>query len=204
MSRYYYLLVLILSLAGCGTKAAGPEKTAPASSALSKTGESAHGDRTVEPLPPDMLDLVQVGETSADGVATLEAAVKPTLDADVELEVSGPPGLVFRANGKAKQRFAVRRGGEGRKERFEIDLSDGEYKKVTARLRLLNAEGEAWLILDRSIEFNKPKAEGAPERVAVVIQLPNGKSIVQYMTREEAAKAPNAKIVEPKGGEGTR
>ncbi len=150
-------------------------------------GQAAADKTTSEVRPPDLLELVQVEGAPGQGPITLEALVKPAMDATVELEVTEPAGLRF-GTGKRVEVIELQRRGKQHRRRLHLNLGNGRTETVRLQLHVLNEEGKRWLSLDRVMRFNPPQTEPATGRVPVLQTLPGGKRIVEYMSREEAMR----------------
>lgn len=145
-----------------------------------------------DPQPPDVLDLVISGAGKTADWMNVEAVLKPNIDAQVELEVEAASGAKLVSGGGRKKPFALKRGTAVQREKLEVNIADGKPRTVRVRLRLLNAEGQTWMIIDREVKVQKAGAAAPPppaadeERVPVVRTLPDGTKIVERMTRREA------------------
>ena len=146
---------------------------------------NAPSAETTEVSPPDILDLVQVGEIDPSGRVQLEAVVKPGIEGEVELQVISPEGLRFDSGVRSK-RLTLARGTPENRERLTVDLSSGEPRTVRIRLLVYNDEGNVWLSMDKELRFYQTQADPSLERVPVVQELPDGTRVVEYMTREQA------------------
>ncbi len=144
-----------------------------------------------EPQPPDVFDLVILGEGKTADWMNVEAVLKPNLDSAAQLEVEAASGARLMSGGRMKA-LTLKRGAAEQRERMEVNIADGKLRTVKVRLRLLNADGKAWMIIDREVRVKKPgAAPSAPalsddERVPVVRTLPDGTKVVERMTRREA------------------
>ena len=144
-----------------------------------------------DPQPPDVIDLVVTGTGKTADWMNEEAVLKPSIDSAVELEVEAASGARLVSGGRKKP-FTLKRGTAEVREKMEVNVADGKARTVKVRLRLLNAEGKPWMVIDREVQVSKPGAAApAPppaddERVPVVQTLPDGTKIVERMTRREA------------------
>jgi hypothetical protein len=144
-----------------------------------------------EPQPPDVFDLVILGAGKTADWMNVEAVLKPNIDSAAELEVESASGARLISGGRRKP-LTLKRGTAEQRERMEVSIADGKMRTVKVRLRLLNAEGKAWMVIDREVKVKKPgTAASAPtlsddERVPVVRTLPDGTKVVERMTRREA------------------
>ena len=136
----------------------------------------------VGPRAPDILELVQVGGSEAEGSVTLEAIIHPVVDGEVELEVLSPTTLRFASRARS-QRFQLQRGGPIQREHIQLELSGQEPTTVRVRARLLDADGQPWLIVDRELRFNQPSPDVSRLRVPIVRTSPDGSRRVEYMER---------------------
>jgi hypothetical protein len=144
-----------------------------------------------EPQPPDVFDLVILGAGKTADWMNVEAVLKPNVDSEAELEVEAASGARLMAGGRRKP-LTLKRGAAEQRERMEVNIADGKSRTVKVRLRLLNAEGKAWMVIDREVQVRKPGAAASTpaisddERVPVVRTLPDGTKVVERMTRREA------------------
>jgi hypothetical protein len=144
-----------------------------------------------EPQPPDVFDLVILGAGKTADWMNVEAVLKPNIDSAAELEVESASGARLISGGRRKP-LTLKRGTAEQRERMEVSIADGKMRTVKVRLRLLNAEGKAWMVIDREVKVKKSgTAASAPtlsddERVPVVRTLPDGTKVVERMTRREA------------------
>ncbi len=152
----------------------------------SVVGDEA-GPGTAEPQAPDVLELVQIAGSEAKGSITLEAVLRPTVDAEVELEVLSPVGLHF-ASSRRSARYQLRRGGVTHRERLEVDLSGVTPIVVRVRAHLLNDAGERWMNVDREMTFKERSVDLEQVRVPVVRTAVDGSRIVEYMDPQEAKR----------------
>ncbi|MFP8879208.1 MAG: hypothetical protein VCE43_06955, partial [Myxococcota bacterium] len=141
-----------------------------------------------EPRPPDILELVQVAGSEAQGSVSLEAVVRPVVDGEVEIEVLSPTGLRF-ASSASSRRFLLRRGGAVYREPLQVDLPASQPVTVRIRARLLDADGQPWLSLDRELQFNQPSPDPSRKRIPVVRTAPDGSRSVEYMERDRAERS---------------
>lgn len=168
-SRLGLLLVLVMSLS------------------LGTAAEPAVND----PQPPDVIDLVVTGAGKTADWMNVEAVLKPNIDSAVELEVEAASGARLLSGGRKKP-FTLKRGAAEVREKMEVNIADGRAHTVKVKLRLLNAEGKPWMVIDREVQVMKPGvAAPAPppaddERVPIVRTLPDGTKIVERLTRREA------------------
>lgn len=145
-----------------------------------------------DPQPPDVLDLVITGAGKTADWMNVEAVLKPNIDAQVELEVEAASGAKLVSGGGRKKPFALKRGTAVQREKLEVNIADGKPRMVRVKLRLINAEGQTWMVIDREVKVQKAGAPPPPppsadeERVPVVRMLPDGTKIVERMTRREA------------------
>lgn len=165
--------------------APGGEQEGGSSQPDSVTQANATSAETTEVSPPDILDLVQVGEVDPSGRVQLEAVVKPGIEGEVELQVISPEGLRFDSGSRSK-RLTLARGTPENRERLTVDLSNRQPRTVRVRLLVYNDEGNVWLSMDKELRFNQAQADPSLERIAVVQELPDGTRIVEYMTRAQA------------------
>ena len=146
---------------------------------------------TVEPRPAEVLELVQVSGSGAQGTVTLEAILHPEIDADVELEVVRPakPRLL---SSRRSNRYTLSRGGPTHKERLELSFSGDEPRSVLVRVHFLNEAGERWMNVDREIRLEEPLIDPGQVRVPVVRTAPDGSRRVEYLKRENATRSHGA------------
>jgi len=142
---------------------------------------------TVEPQPPNILEIVQVGGAAGDRTVAIEAIVRPVVDGEVELQVLSPAGLQFAGRNRSP-RFRIQRGGPTRREQLRVELSPPHPTLVRIRANLLNADGEVWLSVDRELHFNQRPPDPSRVRVPVVHTAPDGSRTVEYMERHEAER----------------
>jgi hypothetical protein len=144
-----------------------------------------------DPQPPDVFDLVILGAGKTADWMNVEAVLKPNIDSAAELEVESASGARLISGGRRKP-LTLKRGTAEQRERMEVSIADGKMRTVKVRLRLLNAEGKAWMVIDREVKVKKPGAVTSAqvlsddERVPVVRTLPDGTKVVERMTRREA------------------
>jgi hypothetical protein len=139
-----------------------------------------------EVQPPDILDLVQVGGTTPDGRALLEAIVRPYQEGRAELQLVSPEEIAFESGARAKT-IRLSPNAPERRERLSVDVSSGRPITAQVRLVLYDEKGQPWLSMDKGVRFNVPAEGPAVERVPVVQTRPDGSRIVEYMTRDRAA-----------------
>jgi hypothetical protein len=173
-SGFRHLSVLLICV---GTLSAGTTSIA----------DDESNSETVEPQPPNILEIVQVGGAAGDRTVTIEAIVRPVVDGEVELQVLSPAGLQF-AGGKRSPRYRVQRGGPTHREQLRVELSPPHPTLVRIRANLLNADGEVWLSVDRELHFNQRPPDPSRVRVPVVRTAPDGSRTVEYMERHEAER----------------
>lgn len=142
---------------------------------------------TVEPRPPNILELVQIAGTAGDQVVTVDAIVRPVVDGEVELEILSPAGLRFEGRDRSP-RYRVQRGGPVHRERLLVKTSPSRPTVVRIRANLSNEDGEVWLSVDRELRFNERAPDPARVRVPVVRTAPDGSRTVEYMERREAER----------------
>jgi len=159
---------------------------------------SPHPPKSVEPLPPEVLELVALGPMGADGQLEVEAVISPIIDAEVDVEILSPMRTHFPSHAR-KMRYRLRRGEAKRRVRLQVDLSSGQATDLRVRLTLLDDLGEPRLSLDRSLSFNQPAGVTQPARVPVLRRGPDGRRFVEYMSPAEARSRPDA-AADPGGG----
>ncbi len=142
---------------------------------------------TGEPRPPNILELVQVGGGEAEGSVALEAVVRPVVDGEVELEVLSPAGLRFASRVRSP-RFRIRRGGAVHREHLQVELSALQPTVVRVRAKLLDADGQPWLSLERELRFNQRTPDPLRLRIPIVRTAPDGSRTVEYMERGQAER----------------
>jgi hypothetical protein len=142
---------------------------------------------TSEPLPPDILELIQLPGPVTPGSVALEAVVKPVVDGEVDLEVLSPAGLRFTSRARSR-RLVLRRGGPVHREPLLVDVPAGQATVVRVRATLMAADGKPSLILDRELRFNSPAPDLARQRIPIVRVAPDGSRSVEYMERGEAQR----------------
>ena len=195
MLKRYFALGLLIILAGQISLLNAEEKNN--STTTCKHCQKSGQHNTVEPQPPQILELAVNDKLSSNNLTIVDLAINQTLTGNMRLSIEGDDSLKFKSN-QRKKNFNLRKGNKSLHEQINIDTSNNRHRILKIRLELLNDKGEVWLVQSKELEFNKPPQDPKPSRVAVIITQPNGKSIVQYMNREQAEKIPNAKIVEPK------
>jgi len=142
---------------------------------------------TVEPQPPNILEIVQVDGAAGDEIVAVDAIIRPVVDAEVELQVLSPAGLRFAGRDRSP-RYRIQRGGRVHRERLLVKTSPLHPTVVRIRANLLNADGEAWLSLDRELRFNERAPDPSRVRIPVVRTAPDGSRTVEYMERREAER----------------
>jgi hypothetical protein len=142
---------------------------------------------TVEPRPPNILEIVQVAGTAGDTIVTVDAIVRPVVDGEVELEVLSPAGLRFAGRDRSP-RYRIQRGGPVHRERLLVKTSPLHPTVVRIRANLSNEDGEVWLSVDRELRFNERAPDPSRARVPVVRTAPDGSRTVEYMERREAER----------------
>jgi len=139
---------------------------------------------TQEPEAPDWLSIEPVAEGVATGETAFDVIVPADAGEDVELLVV-TPGTSFDSGGRSG-RYQMTPGGNGIRERLTFaGLGPGE--DVTIRLRVLDAQGNATLVVDRTIPGSGVSAPLAPARVPVVRTRPDGSRFVEYLPPGQAA-----------------
>jgi hypothetical protein len=151
------------------------------------TADGEAGHRTVEPSPPDLLQLVEVPGTAAPASVRLEAVLRPVVDGTVDLEIVSPPGLRFASTARSL-RFTMSRRGASHREPLVVNLQPQKLTVVRVRATVLDESGRAWLQLDRELRFNEGPPDPARQRVPVVHVGPDGSRRVEYMERAEAQR----------------
>ena len=142
---------------------------------------------TVEPQPPNILEIVQVAGAAGDKIVTIDAIVRPVVDGEVELEVLSPAGLRFAGRNRSP-RYRIQRGGRVHRERLLVKTSPLHPTVVRIRVNLSNEDGEVWLSVDRELRFNQRAPDPSRVRVPVVRTAPDGSRTVEYMERREAER----------------
>ena len=142
---------------------------------------------TIEPQPPNILEIVQVGGAVGDRIVAIDAIVRPVADGDVELQVLSPPGLRFVGRDRSP-RYRIQRGGPIHRAQLRVELSSQRPTLVRIRANLSNADGEVWLSVDRELRFHQRAPDPSRVRVPVVQTAPDGSRSVEYMERDEAAR----------------
>jgi hypothetical protein len=142
---------------------------------------------TIEPQPPNILEIVQVGGAVGDRIVAVDAIVRPVVDGEVELQVLSPAGLHFYGRDDSP-RYRIRRGGPIHREQLRVELSSQHPTLVRIRANLSNADGEVWLSVDRELRFNQRAPDPSRVRVPIVQTAPDGSRTVEYMERDEAAR----------------
>lgn len=149
------------------------------------------GQALAEPQPPDVFDLVSMGAGKTADWVNVEAVLKPNLDSDVELEIAAESGVKLATGGRKKP-FKLKRGTAEVREKLEVDVSDGKAHTLKVKLRLLNADGKPWMVIDREVRVTKPGSAASAavstddERVPVVHVLADGTKVVERISRKEA------------------
>jgi hypothetical protein len=142
---------------------------------------------TIEPQPPNILEIVQVAGAAGDKIVTVDAIVRPVVDGEVELQVLSPAGLRFAGRDRSR-RFRIQRGGRVHSERLLVKTSPLHPTVVRIRANLSNADGEVWLSVDRELRFNERGPDPSRVRIPVVRTAPDGSRTVEYMERREAER----------------
>jgi len=142
---------------------------------------------TVEPQPPNILEIVQVGGAVGDRIVAVDAIVRPVVDGEVELQVLSPAGLRFAGRDRSP-RYRIQRGGPVHREQLRVELSSQRPTLVRIRANLSNADGEVWLSVDRELRFNQRAPDPSRVRVPVVRTAPDGSRTVEYLERHEAER----------------
>lgn len=165
---------------------------------LGSVAVAGGGPETVEPRASDALELVRIAGSEAEGSVTLEAVLRPTVDAQVELEVLSPVNLRF-ATSRRSARYQLKRGGATHRERLEVELSGVGPTLVRVRAHFLNEAGERWMNVDREMRFRERAVDFDQVRVPVVRIAPDGSRTVEYMERGEAKRQSGAPTGSPAG-----
>ena len=143
-------------------------------------------ESTDEPLPPDILLVKIVAEN--DREAIIEATLKSSTDGDVELSVSA--GAVLTIAGRPpKGTTRLLRNGIEHVNRYHCDLSHGEYRRLTFRAVVKDAEDRIAVTVTKIIELNlnkKVRSSDDSKRLPIVIETADGGKIVEYMTYSAA------------------
>jgi hypothetical protein len=163
------------------------------------SADDASIPETVEPQPPGILELVQVGGAAGDSIVAIEAVVRPVVDGEVELQVLSPAGLRFEGRARAP-RYRIQRGGRIHRERLLVEISPLKPTSVRIRANLSNADGEVWLSVDRELHFNKQAPDASRVRIPIVRTAPDGSRTVEYIERREAARRGLRSNGSPKSG----
>ena len=163
--------------------------------ATASAGEGASSE-TIEPRASDVLELVRIAGSEAEGSVTLEAVLSPTVDSEVELEVLSPVGLRF-ATRRASARYRLQRGGATHRERLEVELSGAQPTLVRVRVHFLNEDGKRWMNVDRELRFRERVVDFDQVRVPVVRTAPDGSQTVEYLKRSEAKRRGGTTTVAP-------
>jgi hypothetical protein len=142
---------------------------------------------TIEPQPPNILEIVQVGGAVGDRIVAVDAIVRPVVDGEVELQVLSPAGLRFAGRDRSP-RYRIQRGGPIHREQLRVEISSQRPTLVRIRANLLNADGEVWLSVDRELRFNQRAPDASEVRIPVVRTAPDGSRTVEYMERREAER----------------
>jgi len=142
---------------------------------------------TLEPQPPNILEIVQVAGAAGDKIVTVDAIVRPVVDGDVELEVLSPAGLRFTGRDRSP-RYRIQRGGRVHRERLLVKTSPLHPTVVRIRANLSNEDGEVWLSVDRELRFNERAPDPSRARIPVVRTAPDGSRTVEYLERREAER----------------
>ncbi|MGK0188686.1 MAG: hypothetical protein ACI9R3_004498 [Verrucomicrobiales bacterium] len=147
-------------------------------------------DRSSDPLPPDVIDVV-LGEADAGGVVAIEVTVKPSASASVEVVWPDHPKLRRVGDGAKPAAILLTKGAPAtakRTEHLQFDKSDGKPVRLLFEAVLRNAEGEVFARVTKVVSANQVEAAVDPsaERVPVVFTTPSGRRIVEYMSRDEA------------------
>jgi len=142
---------------------------------------------TIEPRPPDILEIIQVDGAAGDKIVTIDAIVRPVVDGEVELQVLSPAGLRFTGRDRSP-RYRIQRGGPTHREQLRVELSSQRPTLVRIRANLLNADGEVWLSVDRELRFNQRAPDPSQVRIPIVHTAPDGSRTVEYIERSEAER----------------
>jgi hypothetical protein len=141
----------------------------------------------IEPQPPNILEIVQVGGAVGDRIVAVDAIVRPVVDGEVELQVLSPAGLRFTGRDHSP-RYRIRRGGPIHREHLRVELSSQRPTLVRIRANLSNADGEVWLSVDRELRFNQRAPNSSQVRIPIVRTAPDGSRTVEYIERREAER----------------
>ncbi len=142
---------------------------------------------TIEPQPPNILEIVQVAGAAGDKIVTVDAIVRPVVDGEVELQVLSPAGLRFAGRDRSP-RYRIQRGGRIHTERLLVKTSPLHPTVVRIRANVSNEDGEVWLSVDRELRFNERAPDPSRVRIPVVRTAPDGSRTVEYIERHEAER----------------
>ncbi len=142
---------------------------------------------TIEPQPPNILEIVQVAGAAGDKIVTVDVIVRPVVDGEVELQVLSPAGLRFAGRDRSP-RYRIQRGGRIHTERLLVKTSPLHPTLVRIRANVSNEDGEVWLSVDRELRFNERAPDPSRVRIPVVRTAPDGSRTVEYMARRAAER----------------
>jgi hypothetical protein len=148
------------------------------------------------PQAPDMLDFrwINPEETPRTGLALLEIVIKPALEGPAQLILMGAEDFRFET-GDPWRFYNLSARDAIRVERAQADVSDGQPKILVARLTVFDAMAGPLLSMDKVLAFNQPAPPPLEARpVAVIVEVPGGAPIVQYLPPDQA------KLLEGKPG----
>ncbi len=140
----------------------------------------------VSPIPPDVLELV-TSTPDAAGDVEVEAVVKNAIEASVELQIT-EVDAAKKSTQRLNKALQLKRSLGAKREKVAVKSGDGKHRTIKARLTVLNADNTVQLVVDKAVEVNKPVVRIAKddERVAVILNSPDGTKIVERMSRKEA------------------
>lgn len=133
------------------------------------------------PAAPPVLDLSWAEDRSG-----VRIAVHGAIDGRARIEWVKPAEVAFSDGGNVWDLELSK--SAGTRERV-VDLPANFAGPVLVRFTAFDADGTPWLMLDRELG-EQPAVEPNPEdvRVPVVLELPGGGSLVQYMPRSVAER----------------
>lgn len=140
---------------------------------------------TVEPSPPELIDLALLEGLDRNGRGAVSLAVRPGLETEATLDLIPEGGARVTTPGAlARRRLTPHE--VIRPERISIEAMTGSGAAITARLTLLGPGGEPQMIIDRTLSLQPSPERAAQALVPLVRTLPDGSRLVERLPREEA------------------
>jgi hypothetical protein len=155
--------------------------------ARASSADDESTSETIEPQPPNILEIVEVGGAVGNRVVNIDAIVRPVVDGEVELQVLSPAGLRFDGRDRSP-RYRIQRGGPVHREHLRVELSSQRPTLVRIRANVSNEDGEVWLSVDRELRFDQRTPDPSRVRIPIVRTAPDGSRTVEYIERREAER----------------